>query len=124
MLLTKLLRITQEALSRSSSFLGSVKELVDFSKDLIREHLEGDSLSPENQKENLSKHELDRESFNNKKNVKNKMDTNFIQSKEESLSTSQGIADHSGSAHHAPGKPGERTNSNMWQRNFENHQGN
>jgi hypothetical protein len=45
-------------------------------------------------------------------------------SRQQSMHSSQGVADHSGSSYHGPGKPGEKTNSNMWQRNFENHQGN
>lgn len=42
-----------------------------------------------------------------------------------SMLHSQGQADHSGSGYHGPGKPGSgKNNSNMWQRNFDNHQGN
>ena len=48
----------------------------------------------------------------------------FIEAKQQSMEDSQGVADHSGSSYHGPGKPAERTNANMWQRNFDNHQGN
>jgi hypothetical protein len=51
-------------------------------------------------------------------------DDAIAQAQQQSLKSSQGMPDHSGSSYHGPGRPGEKINANMAQRNFENHQGN
>lgn len=47
-----------------------------------------------------------------------------INAKIESMKHSQGVSDFSGSSYDGPGLPGERTNFNKYQQNYENHQGN
>jgi hypothetical protein len=64
-----------------------------------------------------------------RQNLLNKDDQEHFDELEKSRQTSmlhsQGEPDHSGSSYHGPGKPmSGKTNSNMWQRNFNNHQGN
>jgi hypothetical protein len=64
-----------------------------------------------------------------RQNMLNKEDQDHFDELERARQTSmlhsQGQSDHSGSSYHGPGKPmSGKTNSNMWQRNFDNHQGN
>jgi hypothetical protein len=50
---------------------------------------------------------------------------NDLKKKETSMLASQGKSDHSGSAYHGPGNiDHEKVDSNMAQRNFDNHQSN
>jgi len=122
-MLKKILRFTGNVLDKSSSFLGSTKDFVDFSRGLIRKNIE--AKSPEAKAHSKVSVQKDKSQENLHKNtVIPDADNSFIRSKEESLRASQGVGDFSGNAYNGPGKAGERKNSNMSQRNFENHQGN
>lgn len=122
-MLKKVLRVTSNVLDRSSLFLASAKDVVDFSRDLIRKNL--DAQSPELQAQAEAKKQKEKLRKNFQKNtVIPEEDNSFIRSKEESLRNSQGVGDFSGNAYNGPGKGSERKNANMAQRNFENHQGN
>jgi hypothetical protein len=81
------------------------------------EEKEEQQLSPDEKRQNLERNltqDTDQETFDM-----------LEKRKQTSMLHSQGESDHSGSSYHGPGKPmSGKTNSNMWQRNFDNHQGN
>jgi hypothetical protein len=80
-------------------------------------------------KDSSSTEELEQNRQNAVKNFTQEDEQDLLAAKEKARQTSmlhsQGQSDHSGSSYHGPGKPmSGKTNSNMWQRNFDNHQGN
>jgi hypothetical protein len=91
------------------------------SEDVGEEQGEGkkeeQQLGPDEKRQNLERNltqDTDQETFDM-----------LEKRKQTSMLHSQGESDHSGSSYHGPGKPmSGKSNSNMWQRNFDNHQGN
>ncbi len=131
-----------ELMRRGSTYIAIGRDIYDYGRDLIQERLNEQTqnnnaepseentqelatkaqASAEPQKEHSQK---ERKRRNLQKNFEVPEPNNAIErGKQESLAKSQGIADHSGSSYHGPGKPGEKSNASMWQRNFDNHQGN
>lgn len=130
-----------ELMRRGSTYMAIGRDIYDYGRDLIQERLHENPL--EKKMEEPSEEELasraqadgkepqkeqgqrERKRKNMQKNFEIPEPNNAIEKgKQQSLAKSQGIADHSGSSYHGPGKPGEKSNSSMWQRNFDNHQGN
>lgn len=69
--------------------------------------------------------ERKRENLRKKFEVKEAPLENIEAARQKSMLASQGVADHSGSSVHGAGQNLDgKSNSSMWQRNFNNHQGN
>ena len=124
----------KELLRQGSTYFAIGRDIYDYGRDLIQERL-NENLQDENTEElserstqepvNKAENQKERKRKNMQKNFEVPEPNNAIEKgKQESLAKSQGIADHSGSSYHGPGKPGEKSNASMWQRNFDNHQGN
>lgn len=135
----------KELMRRGSTYFAIGRDIYDYGRDLIQERLnenpqevsiEGPSerstqetanraQSAAEEPVNKEENQKERKRKNMQKNFEVPEPNNAIEKgKQESLAKSQGIADHSGSSYHGPGKPGEKSNASMWQRNFDNHQGN
>ena len=127
MLTKKLLDMAGNMLQKSYTYYAIGKDIYDYSNKTIKHHLNAESTQtphePKLKEDTEESLEARRETLRKNMEIP-EPDDSFIQSKQESMLASQGVADHSGSSYHGPGKGGDRTNSNMWQRNFENHQGN
>lgn len=124
MLTKKLLDLASFALQRSYTYYAIGRDIFEYSNRSIKKHLSAEETQTPHEptlKEDAA--ELRRENLQKNMEMPGP-DDSFIQGKQQSMMASQGVADHSGSSYHGPGKPGERSNANMWQRNFDNHQGN
>lgn len=122
--------LTKNVMERSFTYVAIGKDIYSYSKNAIKEHLEKESSqkSPEahfDQTEARNETEVEKKRENLRKQMEvPEAENPFIEARQQSMQDSQGIADHSGSSYHGPGKPGDKSNANMWQRNFDNHQGN
>lgn len=136
MITKKLIDLAGNMLQRSYTYYAIGKDIYEYSNQSIKRHMSSleeahhPTLNEEETGSQKTSPELDESTIelrreNLKKNLEvPEADNSFIQGKQQSMKASQGISDHSGSSYHGPGKPGDKSNSNMWQRNFENHQGN
>lgn len=133
--------VRRDLTRRGSTYFAIGKDIFDYGRDVIKERLM-DKSSGENQEDiehKLSdeKPDISHSSQGEDEEIIEKrrqnLQKNFSvpeannpleQGKQQSMKDSQGVADHSGSSYHGPGKPGEKSNSSMWQQNFDNHQGN
>lgn len=103
--------IYSKTLTEVDKRLDSINEYLKKQIEIRREKNEARELKRKNALKN----------FDNSSQV----DPNLIQRKQTSMKASQGVSDHSGSAYKGPGNVDhEKVNSNMAQRNFDNHQGN
>lgn len=120
MIFKKLWHLRSHLINTTYTYLSIGKDILDFSLETVKKHRGSDSA----RKEFKAKGETGktRKNFNIKTNA-SLADDSFIQRKQQSLRSSQIIPDRSPS-HHGPGNPGERANSNMAHRNYDNHQGN
>jgi hypothetical protein len=136
--------VRRDLTRRGSTYFAIGKDIFDYGRDVIKERLidktAGDNQEDIEHKLNEEKptisHEAQAEHDEDeelKEKRRQKLQKNFTvpeannpleQSKQQSMKDSQGVADHSGSSYHGPGRPGDKSNSNMWQQNFDNHQGN
>lgn len=124
MLTKKLLDLASFALQRSYTFYAIGRDIFEYSNNSIKRHLNSEEDKTPYEPR-LKEDEAELRRANLKRNMEiPEADDSFIQSKQQSMMDSQGFPDHSGSSYHGPGKPGETSNANMWQRNFDNHQGN
>jgi hypothetical protein len=128
MLFNKIMGLTKNVFERSSTYLAIGRDIYDYSKNSIKEHLEKGSSQKDietqlKRPEALEEQEKKREYLRKQMEVL-EAENPFVEARQQSMQDSQGVADHSGSSYHGPGKPGEKSNANMWQRNFDNHQGN
>lgn len=139
MLTKKILDLASNMLQRSYTYYSIGKDIYEYSNESIKRHLNPEGQTSAYQptlktESGVETKEEDKEIDSDiiekrreqlKKNMEiPEADDSFVHSKQESMKASQGVADHSGSSYHGPGKPGDKSNANMWQRNFENHQGN
>jgi hypothetical protein len=132
-----------ELMRRGSTYFAIGRDIYDYGKDLIQERLnerpvtedldrsaehktqEQEALAQPSEDQKNEKTQKERKRRNMQKKFEVPEPNNAIEKgKQESLAKSQGVSDHSGSSYHGPGKPGEKSNAGMWQRNFDNHQGN
>lgn len=124
MLTKKLLDLASTALQRTYTYYLIGKDIFEYSNKSIQRHLSNEEAqAPYEPTLKEDEAEFRRESLKRNMEMPEPNDS-FIQSKQQSMMASQGVADHSGSSYHGSGRPGEKINSNMWQRNFDNHQGN
>lgn len=126
MVVQKLMDLTSNVIQKSFTYYAIGKDIWDYSNRTIKRHLgseEEQTNIQESRSEKQDELEKRREQLIKQMEIPEANDS-FIQSRQQSMLDSQGIADHSGSSYHGPGKPGEKSNSNMWHRNYENHQGN
>jgi hypothetical protein len=121
MLFKKIITYPKNLMDRASSYIEIGKDILDYGREVIKERLEA---QPSGKHSKNPSEKIPKELVIEKNFIIPKADNSFIKGKQESLRASQGITDHSGCSYHGPGKPGENVNSNMAQRNFENHQGN
>lgn len=135
--------VRRDLTRRGSTYFAIGKDIFDYGRDVIKERLMDNSEeNREDIESKLSEEKPDithetQSGQNEDEELKEKrrqnLQKNFTvpeahnpveQGRQQSMKDSQGVADHSGSSYHGPGRPGDKSNSNMWQQNFDNHQGN
>lgn len=122
MIFRKINSLAKDVLDRSSGYFEIGQDIFLYGKERIMSYVEKNEKSQEDVHQGA---EAEKRRENLKKQMINEEgEQETLKRRQESMKKSQGVADHSGSSYPGPGKPGEKTNANMWQRNFENHQGN
>ena len=128
MIFEKFSQLRKNLMNRGATYYALGKDVFDYGRDLIKEKMNSRQTDKDGG-EGFIKEEPEVKS-NKRKNFKKNFsvpDPNdpAIQSKLQSLEShgSEGNK-HVASGYHGAGKPGNKTNANMWQRNFDNHQGN
>lgn len=128
MLINNFIKLGKGVFKFGSSFASVGKYLALQGRDkvleLLEEGLDKNPTKPKKPKEHDIEAEARRQNMLKNFEVKEVPEDNnaAIQAKMESMKHSQGTSDFSGSSYDGPDSPGQRTNYNRFQRNYENHQ--
>lgn len=129
MLLKRFFDLGGSLIDKGHMYYSLGKDVFDYGKDLFRERF-GNKKNSEEEDTGISvdfeRLESERKNLEKKFTIPNS-DSPEVRAHQQSMMASQGVPDKrntGGSSYNGPGRPGGKFNSNMWQRNYDNHQGN